>query len=78
MAKRCQTLLFLCVPFLCVAGCSPSAGNPKVPAGATSSGGKHAVIETDRGTIEIEFLEADAPKAIENFRCWPSTATTMA
>jgi cyclophilin family peptidyl-prolyl cis-trans isomerase len=51
-----------------VAGCSSSSGNPKVPAGAKSSGGKHAVIETDKGPIEIEFLEDAAPKAVENFR----------
>jgi len=50
-----------------LAGCSGS-GNPKVPAGAKSSGGSHAAIETDKGTIEIEFLAADAPKATENFR----------
>ena len=69
MSTRRQTFLLLCVPFLCVAGCStPSSGNPKVPAGATSSGGKHAVIETYKGTIEVEFFEADAPKAVENFR----------
>src|SRR5688572_24974463 len=51
-------------------GCSQAApdSNPKVPAGATSSGGNHGVIETDKGTIEIEFLAADAPKAVENFR----------
>ena len=48
--------------------CSPSTGNPKVPAGATSSGGMHGVIETDKGPIEIEFFAADAPKAVENFR----------
>jgi cyclophilin family peptidyl-prolyl cis-trans isomerase len=41
--------------------------NPKVPAGAKSSGGQHAVIETDKGSITIEFF-ADAPKAAENFR----------
>jgi cyclophilin family peptidyl-prolyl cis-trans isomerase len=52
-----------------VAGCgSTSPGNPKVPAGAKSSGGKQAVIETHKGPIEIEFLEADAPRAVENFR----------
>jgi cyclophilin family peptidyl-prolyl cis-trans isomerase len=55
-----------------VAGCRPSAtasgGNPKVPAGAKSSGGLHASILTDRGTIGIEFFPADAPKAVENFR----------
>lgn len=66
--KRRQIFLRLCVPLLCLAGCTPSSGNPKVPPGATSSGGKHAVIETDKGTIEMEFFEADAPKAVENFR----------
>lgn len=39
-----------------------------MPAGARSSGGKHAVIETDKGSIEIEFFESDQPKAVENFR----------
>ena len=51
-----------------IAGCSSASGNPKVPAGAKSSGGKHATIETDKGPIEIEFLESAAPKAVENFR----------
>jgi cyclophilin family peptidyl-prolyl cis-trans isomerase len=51
-----------------VAACGPSSGNPKVPAGAKSSGGMHAVIETDKGPIQIEFFAADAPKAVENFR----------
>ena len=53
-----------------VAGCNSTApaGNPKVPAGAKSSGGLHGVIDTDKGPIEIEFLPADAPKAVENFR----------
>ena len=58
---------------LMFAGCSQSqppaaAGNPKVPAGAKSSGGMHAIIETDKGGIELEFFPADAPKAVENFR----------
>lgn len=44
------------------------SGNPKVPAGAKSSGGKIAVIETAKGNIEIEFIESAAPKAVENFR----------
>ena len=43
-------------------------GNPKVPANAKSSGGRHAVIETDKGAIEIELLPDAAPKAVENFR----------
>ena len=42
--------------------------NPKVPKDAKSSRGAHAVIETDKGPIEIEFLEHDAPNAVENFR----------
>lgn len=60
----------VCVAAFSVAGCnsSPESGNPKVPAGAKSSGGKTAVIETNAGPIQIEFLETDAPKAVENFR----------
>jgi cyclophilin family peptidyl-prolyl cis-trans isomerase len=57
---------------LAVAGCSASpsaaAPNPKVPAGSRSSGGLHADLETDKGTIEIEFFPSDSPKAVENFR----------
>jgi cyclophilin family peptidyl-prolyl cis-trans isomerase len=57
---------------LVLAGCrsssSTAAPNPKVPAGARSSGGLHASLETDKGTIEIEFFAADSPKAVENFR----------
>ena len=47
---------------------SSNAGNPKVPAGAKSSGGMHAVIETDKGPITIEFFAKEQPKAVENFR----------
>jgi cyclophilin family peptidyl-prolyl cis-trans isomerase len=54
--------------FWTLACSSPPPGNPKVPAGAKSSGGMHAIIETDKGPIQIEFLAADAPKAVENFR----------
>lgn len=46
----------------------PAPGNPKVPAGAKSSGGNHALIETDKGAIEIQFFAAEQPKAVENFR----------
>ena len=60
--------LLPCAALLWLAGCSSPPGNPKVPAGAKSSGGSHAVIETDKGAIEIEFFPADAPKAVENFR----------
>ena len=51
-----------------VASCGPSSGNPKVPAGAKSSGGRHGVLTTDKGAIEIELLDDDAPRAVENFR----------
>jgi cyclophilin family peptidyl-prolyl cis-trans isomerase len=60
--------LLVVVALLTVSACSASQGNPKVPAGAKSSGGMHGVIETDKGPITIEFLPADAPKAVENFR----------
>ena len=67
--SRSVWLLLSCVAILWVAACgSPESGNPKVPAGATSSGGKHGVIETGKGTIEIEFFAAEQPKAVENFR----------
>ena len=65
------------VAALVLAGCqpetgSPSApaatGNPKVPAGAKSSGGRHAVLQLDRGEIELELFPEAAPRAVENFR----------
>ena len=69
---RCRAMMKALIPvglaLLMVAGCSKAGGGGKVPAGAKSSGGKHAVVETDKGPIEIEFLEAEAPKAVENFR----------
>jgi hypothetical protein len=64
-------------------GCRSEPGtserrNPKVPAGAKSSGGRQAVIETDKGPIEVEFFADEQPKAVEISGCSPSTATTMA
>ena len=53
---------------LVVSACGGEPGNSKVPAGARSSGGKHATIETDKGSIGIEFFESEQPKAVENFR----------
>jgi cyclophilin family peptidyl-prolyl cis-trans isomerase len=62
--------LLLGLAILLSTGCRPpgTGGNPKVPAGARSSGGLHAVMETEKGSIEIEFLATDSPKAVENFR----------
>ena len=52
----------------CSSSSSSTPGNPKVPAGAKSSGGLHATVETSQGTFQIEFFPNDAPKAVENFR----------
>ena len=67
---RANPFLFLSVAVLLIAGCgsTSSSSNPKVPAGAKSSGGMHGTIDTDKGPIEIEFFASDAPKAVENFR----------
>ena len=67
LAHSCLALL-LFSSVACGDAPSTSRTNPKVPAGAKSSGGLHAVIETDKGPIEIEFFANDAPKAVENFR----------
>jgi cyclophilin family peptidyl-prolyl cis-trans isomerase len=62
-------LAFLCAGLtLALAACDSSPRNPKVPRGAKSSGGLHATIETDKGSIELELLPAAAPRAVENFR----------
>ena len=70
--RTVRLLVFSVAALFLVAGCKKAGtaggGNPKVPAGAKSSGGKHAVIETDKGTIEIELLTVESPKAVENFR----------
>ncbi|MEO7599046.1 MAG: peptidylprolyl isomerase, partial [Opitutus sp.] len=61
----------LAAALLFTAGCRRSdAGKASapVPASRKSSGGLHATIETDKGTIEIELLAKDAPKTVENFR----------
>ena len=64
--SRFASFLFLsCAVVVLVAGCSSSPG---ASATAKSSGGLHAVIDTDKGPIELEFLPGDAPKAVENFR----------
>lgn len=70
VARRLVWAFGAAVALAFVAGCGKSGGggNPKVPAGAKSSGGLHAVLETDKGAIELEFLPNDAPKAVENFR----------
>jgi cyclophilin family peptidyl-prolyl cis-trans isomerase len=70
---RSIPLWLSCVALVCAVACDSTdtpagGGNPKVPAGAKSSGGMHGVIDTDKGAIEIEFLPMDAPKAVENFR----------
>jgi cyclophilin family peptidyl-prolyl cis-trans isomerase len=61
-------ILSLACSIVLLSGCSSPETNPKVPPGAKSSGGLHAVIETDKGPIELEFFPSEAPKAVENFR----------
>ena len=66
--RAISIIVAVCTVLLATTACDKRDVNPKVPPGAKSSGGRHAVIETDKGAIEIEFLQADAPKAVENFR----------
>ena len=75
---RPALFILSCVALACVGACTspepstppgstPAASTASAP-GAKSSGGMHAVIDTDKGPIEIEFFAADQPKAVENFR----------
>jgi cyclophilin family peptidyl-prolyl cis-trans isomerase len=68
MARRLSAYLLPVAALLIATACGTPQGNPKVPAGAKSSGGMHGVIETDKGSMTIEFFESAAPKAVENFR----------
>ncbi|HET9372948.1 MAG TPA: peptidylprolyl isomerase [Vicinamibacterales bacterium] len=64
-----RSLALCVVASVVLSACSPdSDANPKVPPGAKSSGGMHAVIDTAKGPIEIEFFANEAPRAVENFR----------
>jgi cyclophilin family peptidyl-prolyl cis-trans isomerase len=47
---------------------APATGAEKGPPAPSGGGGLHAVLETDKGSIEVEFYAADSPKAVENFR----------
>jgi cyclophilin family peptidyl-prolyl cis-trans isomerase len=49
-------------------GVGRESNGREIPAGAKSSGGRHAVVETDHGSLELELLDAAAPRAVENFR----------
>ena len=67
--KASRQFWLLPILLFVVVGCGPSqAGDAKAPVAMKSTGGLHAVVETDKGTIEIELLESDAPTAVENFR----------
>ena len=61
-------LIVVITVFVSMAGCGSGSNSGTSEGGKKSSGGKHAVIETDRGSIELEFFDSDAPKAVENFR----------
>jgi cyclophilin family peptidyl-prolyl cis-trans isomerase len=68
LIRRSRSLLLAvaCLAFIFTAGCGRSTSEST--SDEKSSGGLHATIETDKGAIELEFLPADAPKAVENFR----------
>ncbi|CAN5802887.1 N/A [soil metagenome] len=66
-ARLCRLLATVCAALVLFA-CGGQSGNATVPAGAKSSGGRHAVIETDKGPITIELFADEQPKAVENFR----------
>ncbi|MBM3864490.1 MAG: peptidylprolyl isomerase [Verrucomicrobia bacterium] len=61
-------LLTACQPEAGTPSAPPAKGNPKVPAGAQSSGGRHAVLQLEKGEIELELFPEAAPRAVENFR----------
>ncbi len=51
------------------ASTAPAATTPAAaPAAPVAPKPRFAVIETDLGTIEFEFLPSDSPKAVENFQ----------
>ncbi len=63
-----RILAFVCA-VIYLSGCTASGpSRSKIPADAKSSGGMHAILETDKGNIGVEFFEKDSPKAVENFR----------
>jgi cyclophilin family peptidyl-prolyl cis-trans isomerase len=68
--SRSVRVFFFVVSLVYLAGCEQQPGESKAAAAsnAKSSGGLHAVIDTDKGPIELEFLPSDAPRAVENFR----------
>jgi cyclophilin family peptidyl-prolyl cis-trans isomerase len=61
-----MALGFACLLLACKRSAAPETAAPALE--IKSSGGSHAVIETDKGAIEFEFYSADSPKAVENFR----------
>jgi S-adenosylmethionine synthetase len=65
MKTRSLLVLVLAVAIVSVSACSKTApGNPKVPAGAKSSGGMHATIDTDKIEKAIDEVFDLRPAAI--------------
>ena len=66
---RSATGIVLATVLFLAAGCGKSEKNVTAPApAAPPAGPSFAVLETDKGIVEIELLVADAPKTTENFR----------
>ena len=68
MVRTLRRLVVSICAVALIAGCAPAPDRPTVPPGAKSSGGRHAVIDTDKGPIELELFVDEAPVAVENFR----------
>lgn len=68
-SNRFLALTSIAMSLLLLAGCGKQpTDTPKSGVEVKSSGGTHAVIETEKGTIEFKFFEQDSPKSVENFR----------
>jgi len=75
-SRRQAVAIVLAQSVILFAGCRSSGptseGNAAIPAtipaGIHSSGGLHADLVTDKGTIGIELYANDSPTAVENFR----------
>jgi hypothetical protein len=79
LRSQIRSSVRLLLASLALAGAAACSSSPEPSSSSTdstsaaplvikSSGGLHAVIETEKGPIEIEFLPNDAPRAVENFR----------
>jgi cyclophilin family peptidyl-prolyl cis-trans isomerase len=67
-ALGCRRVLFALVAGIAFAACSRSEKTSAGGKGAAPPNPVIAVLETEKGVIEIELLPGAAPKTVENFR----------